>query len=366
MIKKKIISFSLIVTISLALFIIINIFSFFLIKIYKKKLPLPMIQGYGFELEKIIKDVYPDTNFSEILEIYKNTQDMKLEFENYTMFAETKNYKSKHVNISKDGYRLIKNQEPITTNKKKIFIFGSSPTFGYNLRDQDTIASHLQEALGNNYAVFNFGRAYYYTRQQFSLLINLVNDQKIIPEYVIFINNHANERGLTGPNTNETYKNIINKNSDLKVREAIPFIKIIQYFYNNPQKEEEEKLKRFEKISWEEDLDYFLRTNLLVKQFCDINKINFYSIYAPAYGYKYKFFDKDPLTRKNSNYDAKSLKLFKEIDNKFKNNEMPDFFYNFLEIVKTDERLYVDSAHYSSKMSKIISNNIYKIIENKR
>ena len=32
-----------------------------------------MIQGYGFELEKIIKDVYPDTNFYEILEIYKNT-----------------------------------------------------------------------------------------------------------------------------------------------------------------------------------------------------------------------------------------------------------------------------------------------------
>ena len=67
MIKKKIINFSLIVTISLTLFIIINIFSFFLIKIYKKKLPPPMIQGYGHELEKIIKDVYPDTNFFIIL-----------------------------------------------------------------------------------------------------------------------------------------------------------------------------------------------------------------------------------------------------------------------------------------------------------
>ena len=343
----------------------INIASYVVIKIYKDNLPPPMVQGYGDQLEKKLDGAYPGLNFSDIQDIYEDFENMPLEFENYSMFTEKKNYTSKYLNISNEGFRKIKNQKPINTNKKKIFIFGSSPTFGYNLRDEDTIASHLQEIIGNDYAVFNFARGYYYSRQQLSLLINLINNQSLIPDYVIFVNNHANERGLIGPNTSDgAYKRIAVNDKKLHLREFLPFIKIMQFIIKKFKLSDHEiALKKSKNFTAKEDIDYFMRTNELVKKFCDFYNIEFYSFYAPAYGYKYKNFENDPLTRDNSVYDAKSTKMFEIIDNQFNNKEMPGYFFNLLELGQEEGRLYVDTAHYSSKMSKLIADRINKILK---
>lgn len=358
--------FCIITTICLILFLALNILSYAAIQVRKAYTSdLPMVSIYGEGLEKSVIGSYPSLSFNDILEIYKDTKLLELEIENFTMFTEKKGYSSKTVNISKDGYRLVKNQQPMNTDRKKVFIFGSSPTFGYNLRDQDTVASHLQDYSGDNLAIFNFGRGYYYSRQQFSLLINLVLDKNIKPDYVIFVNNHANERGLMGPATDQGFEKLTTKiPKSALVRELFPVVKIFQYIgreYHNADITVGDQVT----VSTQQDVDYFMKTNSTVKEFCDANGIKFVSVYAPAFGYKYTNVERDPLNRPGAKYDERALEMFKLIDDRFVAGEMPPYFYNLLNLNDMVERPYVDTAHFSSSLSKVIAKNIYDIIISK-
>ena len=357
--KKRFTDLCIIVTITLLLFILINFVSFLAIQIrnsISEKMPMKII--YGTNLEQIVDSAYPDLNFSDVLKIYENIDGMEMELEPFTMFTEQKGYESKYVNISKDGFRLIKNQKSLKTNAKKVFVFGSSPVFGYNVRDQDTVASHLQEELGDNYSVFNFGRGYYYSHQQLSLLIRLVLEKKLIPDHVIFINNHANERGLVGPALENGFHNFTkNTRKFIYVRDYLPVIKILQYIdreYININSSQ----SLGSEIPYLEDIDYFLRTNEAAKNFSDNYNIKFNAIYPPAYGYKYKNFNNDPLTRKGSKYMKRDVSLFSSIEQKFQQNEMPSYFYNFMYLHNNVSRPYVDTAHFSSDLSREIAKNI--------
>ena len=365
-IKSFGIDFCIITTVVLISFLILNVLSYAVIQVRKAYVSdLPMVIIYGDTLEKAVNGAYPGLSFNDILRIYEDTKRLDLELENFTMFAERKGYSSATVNISKNGYRLSEKQQPINTDRKKVFIFGSSPTFGYNLRDRDTVASHLQNVSGDELAVFNFGRGYYYSRQQFSLLINLVVDQNIKPDYVVFINNHANEPGLLGPATKQGFEKIAaNARGGASVRELFPVVKILQYIgreYLKPKVPIGDQVT----ATAQQDIDYFMRTNKAVKEFCDANGIQFVSVYAPAFGYKYANVERDPLNRPDAKYDERSLGIFKTIDDWFAAGKMPPYFYNLLNLNDTVERPYIDTAHFSPSLSKVIAKNIYDIIVSK-
>ena len=76
---------------------------------------------------------------------------------------------AKWVNVSKDGYRYIANQFALEKQKPRftIFVFGGSTTFGYGVKDSESIPSALQGLLRDRYrmdaAVFNFGGGNYYS-----------------------------------------------------------------------------------------------------------------------------------------------------------------------------------------------------------
>ena len=364
--KQGWVDFCIISTITLIAFIAVNILSYTAVLVRKAYVSnLPMVSIYGDKLEHIVAGAYPGLSFGNIMGIYEDTTALDLELENFTMFTERKGYKSNTVNISENGYRLISDQQPLDTDRKKIFVFGSSPTFGYNLRDQDTIASHLQDVAGKDFAVFNFARGYYYSRQQFTQLINLVVDQNIKPDYVVFVNNHSNERGVRGPATEKGFQKFTkNTQGFVLLREVFPVIKILQYIGRTymgmgvPQPEEST-------ASAKQDVDYFLNVNQTVKSFADANEIEFIAIYGPAYGYKYKNVAEYPLNRPQAAYDAKSLKIFSMIDSMFSENKMPLYFYNLLDMNNIVERPYVDTAHYSSALSKEIASGVYDIINAK-
>lgn len=362
-IKQAWIDFCIISTVTLIAFIVVNILSYSAIIVRNAYVShLPMVSIYGEKLEHAVSGAYPGLSFGEIMEIYEDTTALDLELENFTMFTERKGYESNNVNVSKDGYRLVADQESINTDRKKVFVFGSSPVFGYNLRDQDTIASHLQNIAGENFAVFNFGRGYYYSRQQFSLLINLVLDQGLRPDYVVFINNHSNERGFLGPATERGFQKFTeNTQNFLFLREVFPVIKVLQYIGREYIGIDADVSKKVE-ASVEQNINYFLNVNNAVKSFADENKIEFISIYGPAYGYNYKEVSNDPLNRPEAKYDVKSLEIFSTIDSMFSKNNMPDYFYNFLDANNAVERPYVDTAHYSSALSREIAKGIYGII----
>lgn len=112
----------------------------------------------------------------------------------YTPLAEYREaeFTGRHVSIAPEGYRRGAHQEPFPpqTQQPVVMLFGGSNTFGYGVRDSDTIASNLQDILGKDWgwktAVFNFGSAFDYStieRIRFEKLLT----QGITPRIAVFI-----------------------------------------------------------------------------------------------------------------------------------------------------------------------------------
>jgi hypothetical protein len=83
---------------------------------------------------------------------------------------------SRFVNVSSDGVRLTKGAESDLSKvdfDRTLLMFGGSTMFGYGVADDQTIPSHLQRSLPH-YNVVNLGRAYYYSAQENSLLLRLL------------------------------------------------------------------------------------------------------------------------------------------------------------------------------------------------
>jgi uncharacterized protein YndB with AHSA1/START domain len=116
-------------------------------------------------------------------------------FEPYVQFRERPR-EGRHVNISTDGFRLNGRTARNTVDPARpltVFLFGGSTTFGYGVRDQDTIAAHLEALLSERHpedahriAVYNFGRGYYSSGQELLLLKSLVH-RGIVPKVAVFI-----------------------------------------------------------------------------------------------------------------------------------------------------------------------------------
>ena len=73
-----------------------------------------------------------------------------------------------------------------------IYLYGGSTQFGYNVPDDYTIAEFLQKKLGNEYCVYNHGRGYFYSKQENSLFVMHIENEKKI-DSAIFLDG-VNER----------------------------------------------------------------------------------------------------------------------------------------------------------------------------
>ena len=69
----------------------------------------------------------------------------------------------KFVNFSEDEGRKVNRPNNCSSN---IYLYGGSTTFGYNVKDSDTIGEFLQNEIGNDFCVYNHGRSYYYSKQE--------------------------------------------------------------------------------------------------------------------------------------------------------------------------------------------------------
>ena len=116
-------------------------------------------------------------------------------FEPYVQFRERPRT-GRFVNISTDGYRLNSATDRKVfdrTGPASVFLFGGSTTFGYGVRDEDTVAAHLEALFRRDaspsappVAVYNLGRGYYGSAQEFLLLKSLVQ-RGLVPKVAVFL-----------------------------------------------------------------------------------------------------------------------------------------------------------------------------------
>lgn len=176
----------LLVMINVVFCVVLNIpdriSSWFTTKSYAIKSAQPQIS---------FSNVYPGMTEQEVSSLRAQTRLLRQEYEDFTQFREAA-IASKHVNVSPLGFRTIKNQAPWPPTKRQptVFVFGGSTTFGYGIKDDQTIPSYLQELIreqtGTETNVYNFGRAYYFSSQERVLMEKLILEGAV-PDVAVFI-----------------------------------------------------------------------------------------------------------------------------------------------------------------------------------
>jgi len=148
---------------------------------------LPIVATYGERLSQ----GYPGWDPADLNDLLYETWARPFVYQSITQFTEAP-IAGRFVNVDAAGFRHIKDQAPWPPEKEalSVFVFGGSTAFGYGVRDEDTIASFLQERLrqatGQKVAVYNFGRGFYYSSQELLLFLRLLQ-QGAVPDVAVFI-----------------------------------------------------------------------------------------------------------------------------------------------------------------------------------
>lgn len=144
-------------------------------------------------------------NLNQVRELLQNQyQRRNWTYEEFLGFRE-KPRVSDYINVSEAGFRFnssdqtlnnqlvsILNKPKAQMNRRLIFVFGGSSTFGYGLFDNQTIPAQI-EKISKNDIVLNFGRGYYYSEQENILLSRLIKSGFPKPDVAVFLDGH-NER----------------------------------------------------------------------------------------------------------------------------------------------------------------------------
>jgi hypothetical protein len=142
-----------------------------------------------------LEKVYPGLSRAEIQTLLNETYSPARAFiyEPFTEFRE-RPYAGRYVNVDVNGFRLSEGQGPWPPDGEKyfnVFLFGGSTTFGFGVADDQTVASHLQRLLSGlglpkEARVYNFGRGSYYSTQERILFEKMVATG-FRPDVAIFI-----------------------------------------------------------------------------------------------------------------------------------------------------------------------------------
>lgn len=154
--------------------------------------------------------IYPGWPRARIAALLAESRGRALRFDPWTQFRE-KPFRGRFFHVVEPGYRQVRDPGPWPMDRAahNVWVFGGSTTFGYGLADEQTIPSHLQEALrarhpGAPIHVYNFGQGYFYSAQELALFTSLLTSSPLPggpPEIAVFvdgINEHQAEPFFTG------------------------------------------------------------------------------------------------------------------------------------------------------------------------
>ena len=340
----------------------IFIFFFILTNIIASILWQPIKNSKFSNINK--KDYYS----KEVLEVIGLDIDEQFQFYNemwterkfkYVQFAEhleaeTKN--QKYVNVSQEYGRKVENNNDCDS---RIFFYGASQVFGYNVKDNQTIPSYFKKIVDNkltdkSYCIYNFGSASYYSTQENILFINHFLKQKILPnDYAIFIDGYT-EFGNDKSRIHNQIKYIF-EGLDLKVWDELKFSSLIFInslpavkLYKNLQKKFSNKSDKIEinnnildneKMN---EINKVFKSNLIIRNaICKNISITCYTFLPPIHE------DSDLVIKKK-------YELFRNID----------FLIDISEILDENKYLnYVDDGHYTPKASNFIAEEIFDYID---
>lgn len=369
---KKLINFYKYIGISLLntlLFLVLVNFLLFIIFSIRDHFRKDPVQGKYEEID--FTEYYPDMNKSEMDLLFMETWSRGLIYEGFTQFTEAE-YDGSYVNIHEKGFRESLNQGTLHTGKQKgnIFIIGGSTTFGYGVKDADTIASHLQKELRSNsnaeINVFNFGRSFYYSSQERILMQSLLQ-KGYLPSVVVFFDGlnefiHIKDEPIYSfeikkqfqrpvPHSESNYLSLLDETSTGR---ALRFIK------KKIGKVTHEKPSTDNLINPENIYLRYITNKRMITSILDTYGIKSLFVWQPIPSYRY---DQSfhPFAQDGYGIHNHSAKGYADFNRYLQNNHLGDNFLWLADIQSNEKKpLYIDLVHYSPYMNAKIASLISK------
>jgi hypothetical protein len=345
---------------------------------------LNFLLGWGWELrtkikfknfepyDKVVLEALNLSN-NDGLTLYLETFiERKFDYEQFTEHAENNGYDKKFVNVTpKQGRKTTspKNCE------KKIFFYGGSTTFGYNVTDLQTIPSYLGEILidkRKNVCVKNFGRGSYFSTQETILFQkHILNKDINVGDIIIFldgINENGNRNSRNTGFLFEVQKALNQKYWDMyKFTFPIFFDSLaINQFINRIQKKlylsKKKELEQNNIFDLKNDLKHVYEKNISIRNgICKNMNINCFNLLQPFATLHGKYFEKPT----GGAIENRVLNISQKTNLLKKYNLLKDIsgIIDISDALDNSKNLsYVDGVHYSPSANKKIALKIYNII----
>ena len=288
----------------------------------------------------------------------------------YVQFAEhyeSETFDQTYVNVTKNEGRKIINPKKCSKN---FYFYGSSLTFGYNVKDQNTIPSYFKNLLDldfskANYCVYNFGSASYFSTQENILFQTHILNNKINEGDFVFFINGKSENGNKKSRVSSDLEGLFNglnarmldefKFSFLFFWDSLPTTKLYnifkKIFKKNTVKINNDPINEIKK---NEIKSVFQKNVLIRKAICNNLKFNCFTFLQP-FPNVHVFYNKDISNNPTisqldlERYDLlKDTKYIFDISNSLTSNVTPAL---------------VDPDHYSPASNKIIAKSIFNIVK---
>ncbi|MFL6253573.1 MAG: hypothetical protein ACJ74T_00985 [Pyrinomonadaceae bacterium] len=328
-----------------------------------------------------LEQAYPGLSRDEIQVLLDETYSpaRSLVYEPFTEFKE-RPYAGKYVNVDVNGFRVTKGQGPWPPDGGRyfnVFLFGGSTAFGFGVADGQTVASHLQALLSGagllkEVRVYNFGRGSYYSTQERILFEKLVG-AGLRPDLAVFIDglndsHHYDDRPSSAARIESALEGRPAAGTDVLAR--VPMVRAASAAgkwlglgrNNGPAPEWAETARDREACGDEAVLlgviNRYVENKKMVETIATAYGVKTLFVWQPVAVYKYDQshnpFAGEEHPRRSCVEGAYSL-LSKTVEQ----HPLGDDFLWAADIQEgLAEPLYVDSLHYSGRMSELFARSI--------
>lgn len=337
---------------------------------------LPIVATYGERL----KAGYPGWDSADLNDLLYETWARPFVYQSITQFTEAP-IDGRFVTVDEAGFRHIKDQAPWPPEKEalSVFVFGGSTAFGYGVRDEETIASFLQERLRGaterKVAVYNFGRGFYYSSQELLLFLRLLQ-RGAVPDVAVFIDGFNDIHAAAAQDLPMTPTLLQSQSRVLgdiawTFWQATPLAKAMERLQGFTQ-----RAGRAEKSAgaplpdgdtgpemtgpWDVVLTRYQRNRVMIEALAAGFEVTPLFVLQPVPGYRYDS-DKNPFyqgEQQDKDLYAKGIAAF---DEAALAGKLGDRFISCADVQEgRDELLYVDNIHYAAPLADLVAACIIK------
>lgn len=308
---------------------------------------------------KIIK-AYPDWTIADLRQLHDECWGRKLVYDSFAGYKEVPR-EGKFVNVDVNGFRHGKDQAgwPPNPEKVNVFVFGGSTAFGYGLPDHETIPSYLQEQLREkegNVAVYNFGRAYYYSSQERALFEKLLV-AGFRPDLAVFIDG-LNE--VLTPDDTPIRPHWLRDQPAESVLNRLPLLQLVNRYAASDQARPKAVPKGIPTVLSQDPVEVVCRRYLhnvdLIRGAAKIHDVRVLFVWQPIpdfhpNGAVNPFWQPDP--------ESQEVAAYHWMAEQMGGGKAPDDFLWAADLQTGQSGIfYVDEVHYSAVFSKLIAKEI--------